>query len=353
MSLATMENDLTRMLGFEPSKEQFAAITAPLEPGMIIAGAGTGKTTVMSARILWLVMTGQVAPQQILGLTFTKKATQELSARVRAMLPRALQCIDPKTQENFGEPTILTYNAFGARLLKEHGLRLGYEPDARVVVDATRYQLAMRVVHDTAVDLAQYGYSAVKAIESLMKLDEQCSNYLVEPASLIAHEQQRIQQLSAIEKKQKLVHEMLATHQERIDLAHLVDEFRAAKQQYGVIDYSDQIRLAAKIAQTSPEVGELLREQFSVVLLDEYQDTSASQKELLTALFSQGHPVMAVGDPCQAIYRWRGAEIDNMENFVNDFPCVVDGNKQEAKSYNLSANRRSGQQVLDLSLIHI
>lgn len=349
MTVISPENDLAKILGFTPSEEQMAAITAPLEPGMIIAGAGTGKTTVMSARILWLVMTGQVAPQQILGLTFTKKATQELLSRVRAKLPLAVQYVDAKAREQFGEPTILTYNAFGARLLKEHGLRLGYEPDSRVVVDATRYQLAMRVVHDTTLDLGESGQSAVKAVSNLMKLDEQCSNYLVEPELLIEHQQDRNAQLQAIEPKQSLVREMLAAGEERIALAKLVQEFRAAKKRHGIIDYSDQIRLAAQIAKSSPEVGQLLREQFAVVLLDEYQDTSVSQKELLTALFGQGHPVMAVGDPCQAIYRWRGAEIKNMESFASDFSRIVDGIAHKAQSFNLTANRRSGQQVLTVA----
>ena len=340
-------DDLVKILGFTPSDEQLAAITAPLEPGMIIAGAGTGKTTVMSARIAWLIMTEQVAPEKILGLTFTKKASHELLTRVRDLLPKAMAFVgDAQVRVDAGEPTISTYNSFGARLLKEHGLRLGYEPDARVVVDATRYQLAMRVVRNTSVDLGGLGFNPVDAVTLMMKLDEQCSNYLVEPNRVIASDQSRIAHLSGLEKTQALTFDMIEASKKRIALALLVDEFRAAKKTNAIIDYSDQIRLAALAASSSSQMCDLLKEQFQVVLLDEYQDTSLSQKVLLQKLFGDGHTVMAVGDPCQAIYGWRGAEISNMENFASDFPRVDDGVATKSASYKLSVNRRSGQNIL-------
>lgn len=336
--------DLIKILGFTPSDEQLAAITAPLEPGMIIAGAGTGKTTVMSGRIAWLVMTEQVLPEQILGLTFTKKATQELLTRVRNLMPQALTYVrDEERRAAAGDPTISNYNSFGSRLLSEHGLRLGYEPDARVVVDATRYQLAMRVVRDTSVDLGKFGYAPVDAVADTMKLDEQLSNYLVEPSTLIEYERNAHEGLKKIDKPQKVVEQLIDSGIQRQALAQLVQEFRDAKKNNSIIDFSDQIRLAATAAQSSPEMCRLLREQFAVVLLDEYQDTSRSQMVLLKTLFGEGHPVMAVGDPCQAIYGWRGAEISNMDSFVKDFPL---SSGQDAPIYNLSANRRSLQQVL-------
>ena len=163
--------DLAKVLGFAPSQEQLEAITSPLEPSMIVAGAGTGKTTVMAGRIAWLIMTQQVAPDRILGLTFTTKAANELLNRVRKFLPAALTYLPQDSAHvDFGEPIISTYNAFGSRLLKEHALRLGMEPDARVVVDATRYQLAMRVVCGTSQDLGELGYSPTVAVTELLKL---------------------------------------------------------------------------------------------------------------------------------------------------------------------------------------
>ena len=339
--------DLAKVLGFAPSREQLEAITSPLEPSMIVAGAGTGKTTVMAGRIAWLIMTQQVAPDRILGLTFTTKAANELLNRVRDFLPAALTYLPQDSSHvDFGEPIISTYNAFGSRLLKEHALRLGMEPDARVVVDATRYQLAMRVVCGTSQDLGELGYSPTVAVTELLKLDENCSNYLVNPNLLIELDSERLAGLEALEKKQELTHDMIRTCRKRIALAQLVLDFRSAKITNDVIDYSDQIRLAAQAAQASETMRAMLKSQYQVVLLDEYQDTSLSQKVLLQELFGAGHPVMAVGDPCQAIYGWRGAEISNMGNFKTDFMRHTDSGMQPALVFNLTANRRSGENIL-------
>ena len=342
--------DLAKVLGFNPSAEQMAAIISPLEPSMIVAGAGTGKTTVMAGRIAWLIMTQQVAPDRILGLTFTTKAANELATRVRGFLNAAIQYLPEKSAHaDLGEPIISTYNAFGSRLLKEHALRLGLEPDARVVVDATRYQLAMRVVCKSNYDLGGLGYSPTNAVTEMLKLDEQCSNYLVDPNIIIENDSQRLVGLENIEKKQELTHDMIKTCQKRIALAKLVIDFRQAKISNDVIDYADQIRLAAQAAQNSQTMRDMLKEQFHVVLLDEYQDTSISQKVLLQELFGQGHPVMAVGDPCQAIYGWRGAEITNMENFKTDFERQVGDSWKPAQIYKLTANRRSGKNILTVA----
>ena len=338
-----IRKELIRILGKTPSNEQWQAIEAPLEPGLIVAGAGTGKTTVMAARIAWLIMSGKVSPDRILGLTFTTKATNEFQTRVRKYLPAAIRFATESghfDSEEIGEPTISTYNSFGSRLLKEHALRLGLEPDARVVVDATRYQLAMRVVANSTKNLAVLGYSAADATKDVLTLDERLANYLIEPEELIAFDQATLQDLKKIEKRQKLTEEMEITSEKRIAIAQLVQNFRQAKIDADIYDYSDQIRLAAKAATTSNAMQELLKEQFSVVLLDEYQDTSVGQKVLLQALFGSGHPVTAVGDPCQAIYGWRGAEITNMDSFPTDFPISIDPMKS-ANLFNLTGNRKS------------
>ena len=339
---------LVEIIGFPPSDEQWEAITAPLEPAMIVAGAGTGKTTVMAARVLWLVMTGQVEPDRVLGLTFTSKATTEFQQRVRSNLSKALEYLHgPNSYEDFGEPVISTYNAFGSRLLKEHALRLGLEPDARVVVDALKYQLAFRTVANTQVDLGGAGYSSMKAVQDLVKFDESMANYFVDPHVVIDGEAELLARydidVSHGEDHAKLVDTLRKRHA----LAQLLIEYRANKIANDVIDYSDQIRLAATAALNSPVMCAMLKDEFHVVLLDEYQDTSVSQKILLQALFGDGHPVMAVGDPCQAIYRWRGAEISNMSVFVDDFPTKRNGQMETSAIYNLTLNRRSGQHILD------
>ena len=142
----TDPGQLADALGIPFSDQQLSAITAPLEPAVIIAGAGSGKTTVMAARVVWLVGSGQVRPEEVLGLTFTRKAAGELGLRVRRALQRAGVLGD---DQEAGEELILTYDAFAGRLVAEHGLMLGIEGDARMITGAARYRLAARVVADT------------------------------------------------------------------------------------------------------------------------------------------------------------------------------------------------------------
>jgi DNA helicase-2/ATP-dependent DNA helicase PcrA len=137
---------------------------------------------------------------------------------------------------------------------------------------------------------------------------------------------------------------MRAAAATRIELSHLVDEFRAARAARDLVDFSDQMRFGARLAEECPDVGVALREQFRVVLLDEYQDTSVSQRRLLAGLFGGGHPVTAVGDPLQAIYGWRGASVANIDRFPEHF-ARVDGSLAPTRT--LAENRRSGQRILD------
>ena len=137
---------LGRLLGRQLSREQAAVVTAPLEAGVVVAGAGSGKTSTMVARVVWLVARGLVPPDGVLGLTFTTKAADELATRVRAALRglRRAGCL-PDEQADL-EPVVSTYHAYAARLVRDHALRAGREPGARLITPATAWQLAARAV---------------------------------------------------------------------------------------------------------------------------------------------------------------------------------------------------------------
>ena len=338
---------LVKVLGFTPSAEQLTAITSPAHPALVLAGAGTGKTTVMAGRIAYLVLSGQMRPDQVIGLTFTTKACNELLVRVREIMKRVTAHL-PETAlgEDLGEPTISTYNAFGSRLLKEHALRLGLEPDARIMVDALRYQLAFKVVANTKVNLGELGYEVSGAVTDLLAFDQNLTNYMVISSSVVEQERELVAKYEQDSYAEEIHERMISASRKRIALCGLVDEFRAAKIAHDVIDYSDQIRLAATAAARSPEMCALLQEEFKAVLLDEYQDTSISQRNLLTSLFAGMPHVMAVGDPLQAIYRWRGAEVTNMATFENDFALVSDSGTVKATTFPLTQSRRSGVNIL-------
>ncbi|MEU9457987.1 UvrD-helicase domain-containing protein [Streptomyces sp. NPDC048312] len=353
-SRITDPEQLKELLGIPFTPEQTACITAPPAPQVIVAGAGSGKTTVMAARVVWLVGTGQVAPEQVLGLTFTNKAAGELAERVRKALIAAgvtdPDAIDPDNPP--GEPSISTYHAFAGRLLTEHGLRIGLEPTTRLLADATRYQLAARVLREAPGPYPALTRSFPTLVSDLLALDAELAEHLVRPDQLAEYDTALLTALESARLSNAELRRIPETAEARRELLGLTRRYREAKKSRDLLDFGDQIALSAELALTRPEVGAILRDEFRVVLLDEYQDTSVAQRLLLSALFGSGpegrtgHAVTAVGDPCQAIYGWRGASVANLDDFPLHFPHT-DGTP--ATRYSLSENRRSGGRLLHLA----
>ncbi len=343
------------------SDQQFAAITAPLEPAVVVAGAGSGKTTVMAARVVWLVATGRVAPGEVLGLTFTTKATAELATRVRASLRQAgllpareLRPVDDDGEEQ-EEPTVSTYHSYASALLSEHGLRIGHEPDTRLIADASRYQLAARAVQRHARPVVHLTDSPTHVVQYLLALDAELSEHLVHPDRLRAFDaaQRPLLEAGMAAESRKTYRarneKAILAIDRRAELLELVETYRGLKDHLGLMDFSDQIALAARLAEQCPEVGAVERGKYKIVLLDEYQDTSVAQALMLSRLFSGpeagsglGHPVTAVGDPNQAIYGWRGASVSNILEFGQDFPALGG----TPTTYPLTVNRRSDERIL-------
>ncbi|MFJ4874747.1 UvrD-helicase domain-containing protein [Streptomyces sp. NPDC088745] len=345
----TDAEQLKELLGIDFTPEQLACITAPTAPQVIVAGAGSGKTTVMAARVVWLVGTGRVAPEQVLGLTFTNKAAAELAERVRKALIAAgvtdPDAIDPDNPP--GEPRISTYHAFAGQLLTDHGLRIGLEPSARLLADATRYQLAARVLREAPGPYPALTRSFATLVSDLLALDAELAEHLVRPAALHAYDTELLRTLAGTALSNADLRKVPETAEARRELLGLTARYQDQKRSRDLLDFGDQIALSARLA-ALPEVSRILRGEFRVVLLDEYQDTSVAQRLLLSGLFGggTGHPVTAVGDPCQAIYGWRGASVANLDDFPEHFPHA-DG--RPADRYALSENRRSGGRLLDLA----
>ncbi len=341
--------EVSDALGIGFSDQQLRAIAAPLEPGVIIAGAGSGKTTVMAARVVWLVGSGQVRPEEVLGLTFTRKAAAELSGRVRVALARA-GVVDAEGLDDAGEQLIMTYDAFAARLVADHGLRIGVEGEARLITGAARFRLASRVVSAAPGPFHQLARLRPDSVtDRVLALDGDLAAHLVDSDALVDHADEVLRGVagSPLSRRKELYASMkqaASVAAERVELAGLVDGYQRLKRLLGAVEFADQMGVAARLARLVPSVGASLRQQFRVVLLDEYQDTSSAQAQLLAQLFGGGHPVTAVGDPCQAIYGWRGAAAANIITFAEQFPRA-DGSP--AARYALTVNRRSGQVILD------
>jgi DNA helicase-2/ATP-dependent DNA helicase PcrA len=356
--------DLQRVMktDYAPSAQQWEAISAPLAPAVVIAGAGSGKTTLMAARVVYLVATGQVRPDEILGLTFTTKAAAELRGRIREALQQA-GALEPVigedgTVEDVLEPTVATYNAYASGLLTDHGLRIGHEPDTRVITDASRFQLGARVVERYAGEVRALSDHPPTVIQNLLALDGAMSEHLATVDDVRRVDAEACARFTAslaiaeaeldagkkVKGQVDALKKALNVIERRGELLGLVASYRRLKRELGLMDFSDQIELGARLSTGQPEVGEAERARFKVVLLDEYQDTSVAQAIMLSRLFGDGHPVTAVGDPNQAIYGWRGASVSNILNFADAFPSAAG-----VASFPLTVNRRSDRRILEVA----
>ncbi|MDQ2853075.1 MAG: ATP-dependent helicase [Actinomycetota bacterium] len=320
-----------------PTKEQAAVIeAAPDQPLLVVAGAGSGKTETMAARVVWLVANGHVQPSEVLGLTFTRKGAGEFAERVGRRLRQLTHAglwtppVDPEdgTQSLADTPTVQTYHAYAGRLVSEHGLRMGIEPDSRLLSEAAAWQFAAEVVsaYDGPMDRVDRHESTVIAavvdiageMAEHLRTPDEVRDYLLDVVEQVASlpGAGRVKGLSQEDKK--VLDILLA----RADLMPIVIRYQELKRSRTSLDYADQMALAARLAQQYPDVGAMERGRFRAVLLDEFQDTSEAQMVLLRSLLiAPGEPVAvtAVGDPHQSIFGWRGASATSLSAFAEHF----------------------------------
>lgn len=342
-----------------PTDEQVAVIEGdPGQPRLVVAGAGSGKTETMAARVVWLVANRHVAPEQILGLTFTRKAAGELAVRVRARLKQlrdaGLFADDlPPHERALATPTIMTYNAYAARLVSEHALRLGVEPDAVTLSEAGQWQLVHEIINNWPDDL-QVSAAESTVIKAVIQLAGSCAEHLISPQEVGDYLRERARGLEILGGDKKLpadVRKMHARWIERANLIPVVEAYIARKRADNLLDFSDQVSLIAALVRDDEQIGVGERERFKAVLLDEYQDTSHAQVTLLSGLFGHGHPVTAVGDPLQAIYGWRGASAGALLRFPQVFPAVdgETGQVRPSTHTNLTIAWRNDEAILEVA----
>ncbi|MBJ7291502.1 ATP-dependent helicase [Williamsia sp.] len=338
---------LSAALGLPPpTDEQVAVIEAPMEPVLVVAGAGAGKTETMAARVVWLVANGMVSPDEIIGLTFTRKAASELAARIRRRLAMlagssAMMLWDPdgsmRTLLRSADPEVSTYHAYAGRLIADYGLLLPVEPASTLLSETELWQLAFGVVTGWTDDL-QTTKTPAGVTEAVLKLYSDAAEHLVDltdiaEAGLDLHrlvdtlppgKRQRADPSQAMRSVQDVIIE-------RHRLVPLVARLAQIMREQNVLDFGSQMSLAARLVRDHPEVAAAERQSIRAVLLDEYQDTGFSQRILLSTLFGAGLDpttkntsiaVTAVGDPIQSIYGWRGASAANLPRFAHDFPST-------------------------------
>ncbi len=338
-------NEIADKLGKpRPTAQQRAVIEAPLAPTLVVAGAGSGKTETMAGRVLWLLANGMVAPSQILGLTFTRRAAGELGGRIRERIAGlAAAGMLGTGYDPFEAPTVATYNSYANTLYRDNAAALGRESDGAVLGEAAAWQLARTtVIRSKDARLADLGKALDPVTKATLSLSRALAENVADPEQVreFARQFAGTVDLPAGGSGAYAQIEGWAESVGALDvLVDLAAEYAEAKVRRSLVEYSDQVALALTILRRQPRVAQVERDRFRVVLLDEYQDTSVVQARLLAQLFA-GHPVMAVGDPNQSIYGWRGASASNLDDFAAAFGA-------SGARFALSISWRNGHRILD------
>lgn len=345
---------------FNLTDEQAAAVeqASTTSPSLIVAGAGSGKTELMSVRVLWLVANGFARPDQVLGLTFTRKAASELSKRIfESLLKLRDSELWPQDLEyDFAPPTISTYNAYANSLFRDYALAIGHEPEAALLTEGAAFSLAREVLlaHGGDIDsrLADLDKTPDAIVELILSMAQAMSDNLASSSMVDNQIEGVFSKLVDLPKKVgssdlarfSYIDEIASKLGINQTLAKLAEAFTQEKKRLGFVDYADQVALAELAVRQVPQARERERQNFSQVLLDEYQDTSFLQARLLRGLFADS-AVYAVGDPNQSIYGWRGASSSNLDDFAADFSSKPESVAQFA----LSTSWRNPSSVLELA----
>lgn len=300
--------------------EQRRAVEWGGGPLLIIAGAGTGKTSVVTRRIAYLIATKRAKPQEILALTFTDKAAGEMEERVDVLVPYG-----------YTEVWISTFHAFGDRVLRDNALLLGLPPDFRVLNRAE--QVLFLREHLFELPLRRYRPLAdpTRHLHALVQLFSRAKDEDVSPLDY-----RRYAESLANGAKDP---EQQAEPERQWELAEAYAAYQELMVRHGLLDFGDLITRTLELFRQHPQVLRRYQERFRYVLVDEFQDTNYAQFELVKLLVASHRNVTAVGDDDQAIYKWRGAALSNLLNFTQTYP--------EAAQVVLVRNYRSSQAILD------
>ncbi len=333
-----------------PTDQQKLIIESDPAPALVVAGAGSGKTETMAFRVLWLVANGYVRPEQVLGLTFTRKAAGELGERMRDRVvklrraglvppPDPADPVDPAA-ELLDAPTVSTYNAFAGALFRENAALVGQDGDAVILSEASAWLLARDIVRRSddprlAITEKRIDDVTTAVVRIAAALAENVAD--ADAVARMAIEFQGRRDLPAGGSGAQSVDDIVDRVRDLPVLIDLARQFDQVKRERGYQQFSDQLVTALQVIAAHPRVTETMRDRYRVVILDEYQDTSVVQTRVLSELF-RGHPVMAVGDPHQAIYGWRGASAANLAQFPTWFDATA--------KFDLSISWRNGVEIL-------
>jgi DNA helicase-2/ATP-dependent DNA helicase PcrA len=318
--------------------EQRRAVCHGEGPLLVIAGAGTGKTQMITRRIAWLIATRRARPSEILALTFTDKAAQEMQARVDQLVPYG-----------YTDATVSTFHAFGDRLVREFALELGLPTDTRVLARPEVVIFLRERLFAMALDEYRPLGDPTRFLAALASLFSRCKDEDVSPQAFLEFAASLAGQATAAQ-ADGLDHDRSAALAQRArrdgELAGAYARYQELLGEAGLIDFGDQVSLALRLLRESPATRLELQGRYRYVLVDEFQDTNRAQSQLVELLAAPHGNITVVGDDDQSIYKFRGAAISNILEFRRSHP--------RSRQIVLRRNYRSRAPILDAShrLIH-
>lgn len=303
---------------------QGQAVTHGDGPLLIIAGAGTGKTRVITHRIAYLIATKQARPEDILALTFTEKAAAEMEERVDVLLPYG-----------FTNVWISTFHAFGDRLLRERSLEMGLPPDVCLLTQAEQVIFLRERLFRLPLEYYRPLGDPTRHLQAMVSFFSRCRDEDVSPEEYLAYAEELRSRSAASPEDEALAE----SARREYELGKTYAAYSELKAEEGCIDFSDQVALPLALLRTHPSALEDYQRRFRYVLVDEFQDTNYGQFELVKLLAAGHRSVTVVGDDDQSIYKFRGAAISNILGFMDSYP--------EAATVVLKENYRTVQPILD------
>ena len=306
------------------NKEQVAAVTHNQGPLLIIAGAGTGKTRVITQRIGWLVNEGLAKTDEILALTFTDKAAKEMQERVDILMPYG-----------YTDIWISTFHAFGDRILRENALAAGINPDFKVLSSPEAAVFFREHLFNFKLEYYRPLAEPTRFIEALISFFSRAKDEDISAQEYFRYAQDFLLQAKA--EPRDLAREELAIQQMEVALAYVKYQELLAKE--GLVDFGNQFYLALELLRKHPLILQNYQKQFKYILVDEFQDTNFAQFQIIKLLSAEQKNITVVADDDQCIYRWRGAAYSNVLNFIREY--------EQAKNITLIQNYRSTQAILD------
>ncbi|MDD5749275.1 MAG: UvrD-helicase domain-containing protein [Patescibacteria group bacterium] len=293
-------------------------------PLILIAGAGTGKTTVITQKLAYLVEQGKARPEEILALTFTEKAAGEMSERVDKLLPLG-----------YADLWVHTFHGFCDRVLKNHAIDIGLSNDFKLLDTTAAWLLVRENLDKFNLDYYSPLGSPSRFIHALLTHFSRLKDEVISPEDYLEYAQNlQLDSDQALDREER---EMEILRQR--ELANAYHVYQQLLLDRDAMDFGDLINYTLRLFQKRPQILKKFREQFKYILVDEFQDTNWAQYELVKILAAPKNNIMAVGDDDQAIYKFRGAAISNILNFKKDYPNL--------KEIFLLDNYRSGQKILD------